>query len=214
MEYLIHISYGRMGVFIKNNKKRRVENLQIRTSLYPHYLKPNLSRTMERAHGYPGSPMTTGLPTTTELCIRGNTVRRKLSIALLLSLALAGCMSSPVKEDDTRECARNFEKQGVKNYRTSVTLEGVDKKLAINGLVRELGRKGFEITKNDPAAGYVNATFDAGKSVIRLSAFIEQSGKNIQVEMNYKATGSSISYMFISDGAYMSDLCDFAEAMR
>jgi len=140
-------------------------------------------------------------------------VKIEYSIGLIISLSLAGCMSTPVKQEDARECVQNFSKQGLMNYRTSVTLRGVNQELAMNRLVRELGRKGFSVNQNDPAKGYVNANFDAGQSGLQLSAFIDKSGVNSKVEMNYKGTGASLASLFVSDSAYMNELCDFAEAM-
>jgi len=123
-------------------------------------------------------------------------------------------MSTPVKQDDARECVRNFSKQGLKNYRTSVTLSSVRQELAMKRLVRELGRKGFSVSENDATQGYVNATFDAGKSGLQLSAFFEESGGSSRVELNYKGTGASLGSLFVSESAYMNELCSFAEAMK
>jgi hypothetical protein len=140
----------------------------------------------------------------------------KSLIGVTILVFLVGCMSSPVKQDDTRECVRNFSQQeGIRNYRTTVTLSGVDKKVAITRLVRELGRRGFSVNTNDQAKGYVSATFDAGKSDLQLSAFFENLGRNSKVEMNYKGTGSGVfAMLFVQESSYMDELCSFAEAMK
>jgi hypothetical protein len=137
----------------------------------------------------------------------------RLLISLSSVCVLAGCMAIPASQNDSRECAQNFSSQGFMNYRTSVVLKGVDKDLAMKRLVRELGRKGFSLNKNDTAEGHVSANFDAGRSGLLLSAFFEKSGGNSKVELNYKGSGASVGSLFVSQDAYMRELCVFAEAM-
>jgi len=138
---------------------------------------------------------------------------KNLSIVLCSALILAGCMSSPVKQGDSRECVRNFSKKGFLNYQTTVTLPGVKRDLAMKRLVRKLGRLGFSINDQDSSEGFVGATFDAGKGGFQLSAFFENIGKSTKVELNYKGTGVGFLRLFIPTSAYMNDLCDYAEAM-
>lgn len=118
-------------------------------------------------------------------------------------------------QDDSRECVRNFTKQsGLRNYRTTAIIDGVDHELATQRLVRALGRKGFVINEKNGSRGYVNATFDAGQSKVQLSAFIEQRGRGSHVELNYAATGAGLAVLFVPGSAYQNELCGFVEAMR
>ena len=104
--------------------------------------------------------------------------------------------------NDSRECVRNFTKQsGLRNYRTTATLDGVGQKLATQRLVRVLGRKGFVISEQDGSRGFVNATFGAGSSDLQLSAFIDQRGRGSHVELNYVNTGASLGILFVSGNA-------------
>jgi len=118
-------------------------------------------------------------------------------------------------KNDSRECVRNFKKQsGLRNYRTTAILDGVDQKLATQRLVRALSRESFVINDKNGSRGYVNATFDAGSVNIQLSAFIEQRGRGSHVELNYAATGSGMGLLFVPGSTYQNDLCEFVEAMR
>ena len=134
-------------------------------------------------------------------------------ISLTVIFVLSGCMAIPASQNDTRECAQNFSSQGFMNYRTAATLKGVDKDLAMKKLVRELGRKGFSVNKSDTSQGQIIANFDAGKSGLQLSAFVDRSGGNTKVELNYKGTGASVGSLFVSPEAYKRELCGFVEAM-
>lgn len=137
-----------------------------------------------------------------------------LSVTVLCAAALVGCSSGPMKQYEGKECALNFQEQGFKNYRTSVTLRGVDRKVATERLVRELGRRGFSVNDQNAAKGYVSASFDAGGSGFQLTSFIEQSGRDSQVELNYKVTGASVGSLIVPESGYLNDLCRFAEAMK
>lgn len=143
-------------------------------------------------------------------------MKAKLLIGLLMSsVFLAGCASSPTQVDDSRECVRNFtSEEGLKNFRTTVKIIGVDKKLAIDRLVRKLGRTGFSVNKSDVNEGFVSALFDAGDADLQLTSFFEQSGGDTQVEMNYKAVGASLGMLFVSADSYRDELCGFAAAMQ
>lgn len=144
-----------------------------------------------------------------------STMKQRMSIVLVIFLFLTGCVKGAVRADDPRECAKNFTKDGFKNYHTKVTLKNVNQKVAVDKLVRALGREGFSVTKNDTSKGFVSATFDASEnSGLQFTAFIDKSGNNSTAELNYKATGAGLSILFVDETAYKSDLCEFAEAMQ
>ncbi|MCB1954493.1 MAG: peptidoglycan-binding protein [Rhodocyclaceae bacterium] len=148
---------------------------------------------------------------------RGMTVTSGITDEAYLQLASDDdSKAAPQAEDpeDSRECARNFAKQqGFRNYRTTATLQGTSPTVATNRLVRELGRKGFIINSQNPSAGQVNATFDAGQSDIQISAFIERNGTGSRVELNYVGTGAGFGVLFTPASAYRNDLCSYIEAM-
>lgn len=130
-------------------------------------------------------------------------------------IQLASEKDSSKSNNDARECVRNFKKQsGLINYRTTATLGGVSKAKAVQRLVRALGRKGFVINQNDSARGFVSGTFDAGKSGLQLSAFIEQRGGTSNVELNYVGTGASLGSLLVPSSAYQNELCQFVQAMQ
>lgn len=143
----------------------------------------------------------------------------KKSFCLLLGLSLAvlsaGCGAPPAAVDESRECVRNFaEQSGLRNYRTTVTLDGVSKAQAMKRLVRALGRKGFVINQNDAKDGYINATFDAGSSDIQLSAFIDKKRGGSTAELNYAGTGAGLGVLVTPASAYRNELCQYTDAMR
>lgn len=118
-------------------------------------------------------------------------------------------------QEDERQCVRNFTKQsGMRNYRTTATLNGVSRQQAVQRLVRALGRKGFIIHENDETRGIVNATFDAGSSGIQLSAFIEQTSGACTAELNYVGTGAGFGVMLVPGSAYRNELCEYVDAMQ
>lgn len=118
-------------------------------------------------------------------------------------------------QNEERECVRNFTKQsGMRNYRTTATLNGVSRQVAVQRLVRALGRKGFIIHENDDARGNVNATFDAGGTGIQLAAFIEQTSGGSTAELNYVGTGAGFGVMLVPGSAYRYELCEYVDAMQ
>ena len=117
------------------------------------------------------------------------------------------------ENDDARECARNFEKQGMRSYRTTANLGDVSSAQATQRLMRALGQKGFIVNSHDVSSGYVNATFDAGTSGIQFSAFIERAGGGSRAELNYVATGVGMGAFLVPSSAYRNDLCWFVDAM-
>lgn len=123
--------------------------------------------------------------------------------------------ATPSAQEDQRECVINFTKQsGMRNYRTSATLNGVSRQLAVQRLVRALGRKGFVIHENDDARGNVNATFDAGGSSIQISAFIEPGSSGTTAELNYAGTGAGLGVLLVPGSAYRNELCEYIDAMQ
>jgi peptidoglycan hydrolase-like protein with peptidoglycan-binding domain len=148
---------------------------------------------------------------------RGLTVTDGVTREAYIQLASDNASGSTTQssQEDQRECVRNFTKQsGMRNYRTTVTINGVSQQLATKRLVRALGRKGFVIHENDEARGNVNATFDAGGSGIQLSAFIEQSSVGCTAELNYVGTGAGLGVLFVPGSAYRNELCEYVEAMQ
>ncbi len=119
-------------------------------------------------------------------------------------------------QEDQRGCVRNFTKQsGMRNYRTTAVLNGVNRQQAVQRLVRALGRKGFVIHENDDAKGNVNATFDTGGGVgIQIAAFIEQSSGGSNAELNYVGTGAGLGLLLVPGSAYRNELCEYVDAMQ
>ena len=115
---------------------------------------------------------------------------------------------------DARECARNFNKPRALRYQTTAVIQGVSKATAVDRLVRIIGRNGFVVSESDRSRGFVSGSFDAGDSGLQLSAFIEQSGRGLDVELNYVVTGASLGSLFVPSSAYKNDMCRFIEAMR
>jgi peptidoglycan hydrolase-like protein with peptidoglycan-binding domain len=123
--------------------------------------------------------------------------------------------SEITSQEDTRECVQNFTKQsGMRNYRTTASIDGIAKELALQRLVKVLSRKGFVINEQDSSRGYVNATYNAGKSDIQLSAFINPVNTGSSVELNYAGRGASFGVMFTPASAYRNELCEYIDAMQ
>lgn len=141
-------------------------------------------------------------------------MKKVLLITLVFSLTQVGCVMIPAKVDNSRECERNFSKQGFINFRTEVTLEGISKQTAMKRLVKELGRKGFDVSQNDVSEGLVSGTFGGSLSGFQFSAFLTQSNMNTNVELNYKSTGAGIGDVLVPEKVYMNDLCNFSESMK
>lgn len=93
-------------------------------------------------------------------------------------------------------------------------LTGVSQELAMQRLVRVLGRKSFVINENDASRGYVNATFNAGANDIQISAFIDERNGGLDVELNFVGTGDGLGALFTPASAYRNDLCEYIHAMR
>lgn len=143
---------------------------------------------------------------------------RRLAVpaAAAMAVGLSGCASpDPAPGDAGRDCVVNFEETpGVSSYRTTVSLDGVSRADATERLDRELARMGFRVNESDPARGRIDATFDAGTSVIQVAAFIDSRSDGSMAELNIAGTGAGIGSLVTPAGAYRNDLCRFERAMR